>query len=119
MVKVLVADDSDAIRFVLKEILSLEKHTVTEATNGEEAVDKFFKNQPDVLILDLSLPKKDGFSVIKEIISKNAKAKILVLSGTDDKETIDQCLNSGALAHIAKPFNHQKILEAVTLAVSK
>lgn len=119
MVEVLVADDSDAIRFVLKEILSLEEHTVTEATNGEEAVDKFFKNQPDVLILDLSLPKKDGLSVIKEIISKNAKAKILVLSGTDDKETIDQCLNYGALAHIAKPFNHQKILEAVTLAASK
>ena len=69
----MIADDSDAIRLVLKDILSIGKHTiVAEAVNGDEAVDLFFKKSPDLLLLDLAMPKKDGLTVDRKSTRLNS-----------------------------------------------
>ncbi|MFB5648960.1 MAG: response regulator, partial [Candidatus Nitrosomaritimum aestuariumsis] len=84
MANIMIADDSDAIRLVLKDILSIGNHTVVaEAIDGEEATDLFFKNSPDLLLLDLAMPKKDGLTVLKEIIEKNPQAKIVLITASD------------------------------------
>ncbi len=110
----MIADDSDAIRLVLKDILAIGKHTVVaEAVNGDEAVDLFFKTSPDVLLLDLAMPKKDGLSVLKEIIEKNSQAKIILSTASDDQKIITQCLQIGASSCVSKPFDFNEVLKQI------
>ena len=115
MANILVADDSDAIRLVLNDILSIGKHTIAgEASNGEEAVELFFKISPDLLLLDLAMPKKDGLTVVKEIMEKNPRAKIILITASDDQKIINQCLQFGALSCISKPFDINNVLKQIT-----
>ena len=110
----MIADDSDAIRLVLKDILAIGKHTViAEAVNGEEAVDLFLKNSPDLMLLDLAMPKKDGLTVLKEIIEKNSQAKIVLITASDDQKIINQCLQIGAVSCISKPFDFNEVLKQI------
>ena len=114
MANIMIADDSDAIRLVLKDILSIGKHTiVAEATNGDEAVDLFFENSPDLLLLDLAMPKKDGLTVLKEILGKDAQAKIVLITASDDQKIINQCLEIGATSCISKPFDFNSVLKQI------
>jgi len=110
----MIADDSDSIRLVLKDILSIGKHTiVAEAVNGDEAVDLFFKKLPDLLLLDLAMPKKDGLTVLKEIIEKDSQAKIVLITASDDQKIINQCLKIGASSYISKPFDFKAVLQQI------
>lgn len=110
----MIADDSDAIRLVLKDILSIGKHTVVaEATNGDEAVDLFFKSSSDLLLLDLAMPKKDGLTVLKEIMEKNPESKVILITASDDQKIIKQCLEMGALSYISKPFDFNEVLKQI------
>jgi len=114
MANIMIADDSDAIRLVLKDILEIGKHSVVaEATNGEEAIDLFFKITPDLLLLDLAMPKKDGLSVLKEIFQRNSKAKIVLITASDDQKIINQCLQIGASSCISKPFDFNNVLKQI------
>lgn len=114
MANIMIADDSDAIRLVLKDILSIGNHAVVaEATDGDEAVDLFFKNSPDLLLLDLAMPKKDGLTVLKEILEKNSQAKIVLVTASDDQKIINQCLEIGATSCISKPFDFNSVLKQI------
>lgn len=114
MANIMIADDSDAIRLVLKDILEIGKHSVVaEAINGEEAIDLYFKTNPDLLLLDLAMPKKDGLSVLKEILEKDSKAKIVLITASDDQKIINQCLQIGASSCISKPFDFKVVLKQI------
>ena len=116
----MIADDSDAIRLVLQDILSIGKHeVVSEATDGEEAIDFYQKHTPDVLLLDLAMPKKDGLTVVKEVMKTDPNAKIILITASDDQKIINQCLESGALSYISKPFDFNGVLKAITDALAK
>jgi two-component system chemotaxis response regulator CheY len=120
MAKVMIADDSDAIRLVLQDILSIGNHEiVAEATNGDEAVKKFSEVLPDVLLLDLAMPKKDGLGVLKEIISKHPQAKVILITASDNQNIINECLKAGASAFISKPFDFGQVLKLIGELVSK
>ncbi len=119
MAKVLVADDSDAIRQVLLDILLIGKHElVGEAIDGSEAVEKFNELQPDLLLLDLAMPKKDGLTVVKEIIEFNPDARIVLITASDNQFIITQCLEAGAIASISKPFNFDEVLKVISDALT-
>ncbi len=114
MAKIMIADDSDAIRLVLRDILSIGDHEVlTDAIDGAEAVDFYQKNNPDVLLLDLAMPKKDGLTVVKEIIQIDPNAKIILITASDDQKIISQCLENGASSYISKPFDFNGVLKAI------
>ena len=114
MVRVMVADDSDAIRMVLQDILSIGKHEiVAEATNGAETVERFSQTNPDVLLLDLAMPKKDGLTVVKEIMTTYPKAKIILITASDNQNVINECLEAGASAFISKPFDFDHVLKLI------
>jgi len=116
----MIADDSDAIRLVFKDILSIGDHSVVcEAKDGAESVDLFFKFNPDLLLLDLAMPKKDGLTVVKEILSKDPKAKIVLITASDDQKVIQQCLDFGALSYISKPFDFNSILKVISDILAK
>ncbi len=119
MAKIMVADDSDAIRQVLEDILTIGKHElVGEATDGVEAVEKFNQIQPELLLLDLAMPKKDGLAVVKEIKEYNSDAKIVLITASDNQSIIKQCLDAGALASISKPFDFDKVLKVISETLS-
>lgn len=119
MAKVLVADDSDAIRQVLHDILIIGKHElVGEAIDGNEAVEKYNQLQPDLLLLDLAMPKKDGLTVVKEIIEFYPDARILLITASDNQFIITQCLEAGAIASISKPFDFDKVLKVISDALT-
>ena len=120
MGNIMIADDSDAIRLVLKDILSIGDHTVTgEAKDGAEAVEIFQQVNPDLLLLDLAMPKKDGLAVVKEIIAQNPSAKIILITASDDQKIIQQCLDSGARSFISKPFDFNNVLKAISDILAK
>ncbi len=115
MARIMVTDDSDAIRMVLKDILEIGHHElVAEATNGMEAVEKFSKTKPDLLLLDLAMPKKDGMSALKEILARNPSAKIIMITASDNLSTMTECINAGALAYLLKPFNFEDVLKTIS-----
>jgi two-component system, chemotaxis family, chemotaxis protein CheY len=120
MAKIMIADDSDAIRLVLKDILSIGDHTVLgEATDGAEAVTVFSQLNPDLLLLDLAMPKKDGLTVVKEIIAQHPTAKIILITASDDQKIIQACLDSGARSYISKPFDFNNVLKSISDILAK
>ena len=115
MAKVLIADDSETIRLVLNDILLIGEHEiVAEACNGAEAVDFYRQHNPEILLLDLAMPKKDGLTVVKEIIEYDPNAKIILITASDDQKIISKCLEHGAISHIAKPFDFNAVLKTIT-----
>ena len=120
MANIMIADDSDAIRLVLRDILTIDDHAiVSEAKDGQEAIDKFPQVNPDLMLLDLAMPKKDGLSVVKEIIAQNPTAKIVLITASDDQKIIQQCLDSGASSYISKPFDFNNVLKTVSDILAK
>lgn len=120
MARVMIADDSDAIRLVLQDILSIGNHeVVAEAVNGEEAIAKFSESTPDVLLLDLAMPKKDGLTVLKEIMSKHPDAKVILITASDNQNVINECLKIGASSFISKPFDFDHVLKTISETVAK
>ncbi len=120
MARVMIADDSDAIRLVLQDILSIGNHEiVAEAINGNEAVQKFSKVLPDILLLDLAMPKKDGLLVLKEIMTNHPNAKVILITASDNQAVINECLEVGASAFISKPFDFGHVLKLIDEIVAK
>ena len=120
MGNIMIADDSNAIRLVLKDILLIGDHTVMgEAKDGAEAVELFSKVNPDLLLLDLAMPKKDGLTVVREIITQNPTAKIILITASDDQKIIQQCLDSGAISFISKPFDFNNVLKVISDILAK
>ena len=114
MANIMIADDSAAIRLVLRDLLGIGKHSVVaEAINGEEAVDMYFKTGPDLLLLDLAMPKKDGLTVLKEIMEKDSNAKVVLITASDDQKIINQCLEIGAISAISKPFDFNIVIKQI------
>ncbi len=119
MARIMIADDSDSVRLVLKDILSIGKFELTgEAIDGAQAVEKFNEIKPDLLLLDLAMPKKDGLTVIKEIMASHPDAKIIVITATDNQKLINDCRQQGAKDCIIKPFDFQKVLQSIKSVLS-
>ncbi len=119
MARVMVADDSEAIRLVLRDILAIGKHElVYEAVNGEDTIDGYLKTKPEVLLLDLAMPKKSGLDIIRELKPKFPELKIIIVSASSDDKLISQCIKEGASNFISKPFVSEKILKTISETVS-
>lgn len=111
----MIADDSDAIRMVLKDILIIGKHEfVAEASNGLEAFEQFKKTNPDLVLLDVAMPKKDGLTVLREIITYKPDAKVIMITASDNQVTMRECIGVGAVAYILKPFNFEDVLHKIS-----
>ena len=114
MANIMIADDSDAIRLVLQDIIEIGNHKLAaEAKDGQETTDMYKSVNPDILLLDLAMPKKDGLEVVKEVISMQPDAKIILITASDNQKIINQCLEAGAVSNISKPFDFDKVLQVI------
>ncbi len=102
--KVLIADDHailrDGIRYLITRMKNMK--VVGEAVSGLEAFQKFEDLQPDLLILDISLPDKNGMQVAQQILTKSPEANIIILSMYDEDEYINRCLELGVKGYVVK-----------------
>ncbi|MBR1861101.1 MAG: response regulator transcription factor [Lachnospiraceae bacterium] len=110
--KILIADDEAEIRSLIKLYLENESYEVLEAGNGLEALSSFEKNSPDMCILDIMMPGKDGYEVLKEI-RKKSNIPVLILSAKDEYSEKILGLNLGADDYLSKPFNPLEITARV------
>ncbi len=120
MARVMIADDSEAVRLTLKDMVSIGKHElVAEAGDGVETIEKFTASKPDVLLLDVAMPRKDGLTVLKEIKKTYPNAKIIIITALEDMTMVQDCVAAGALAYIMKPFDVEKVLQSISFAVQE
>jgi two-component system chemotaxis response regulator CheY len=119
MARVMIAEDSSATREMLRDSLEIGRHEiVAEATDGIETIQKYTATNPDVLLLDVSMPRKDGMSALREIMSSNPDAKIIMITADDNLSTIHQSSEAGAQAYLVKPFSSEEVLTAITMALN-
>jgi DNA-binding NarL/FixJ family response regulator len=112
--RVLLCDDSPQIRELLRIVLELEGNEVVgEAGNGREAVEEAERLQPDVVLLDLSMPVMDGLEALPEIRRVAPEARIIVLSGFDNDRLVSQALALGADQYVPKGGDPNEIVDAV------
>jgi two-component system, NarL family, response regulator len=117
-ITIVVADDHPAIREGLVKILESEKDIkiVAEAEDGEEACVLYDQFLPDVLILDLRLPKKDGIQVLHQLMSRRlSKPRVIIMTSYDSEHDICQAARAGVKAFLLKVADPQQIREAVRL----
>ena len=112
MNKILIVEDEMEIRNILKLYLLKEGYDVTEAEDGEVAIKLFYEKPFDLVILDIMLPKKDGWSVLREI-KKYSSVPVMILSARDDDEDELFGFEIGTDEYITKPFNNKILLARI------
>lgn len=114
MPKVLIADDAAFMRMMLKDILSNNGYEVVgEAANGQEAIEKYQQLSPDLVTMDITMPVCDGIQALKQIISINAGAKVVMCSAMGQQAMVIESIQSGAKDFIVKPFQPERVLESI------
>ncbi len=117
---ILITDDTAFMRMTLKNILSKNGFDiVAEAQDGVEAVSKYKEEKPDLVTMDITMPNMDGIEAIKEIMEFDGGAKIIVCSAMGQKSLVIEALGAGAKDFIVKPFEPDRILEAVQKALEE
>ena len=113
-IKILVTDDSILARKQLKDIIStLGSPVFIDAKDGQDAIDKYKENQPDLVFLDIVMPKKDGNTAIEEIIAYDPKATIIIASSVGTQSQLKLALSAGAKDFIQKPLNKDQVIGVV------
>jgi response regulator NasT len=117
--RVLIAEDEALIRLDLAEMLREEGYEVVgEAGDGQEAVELAEKLNPDLVIMDVKMPRRDGISAAAEIASKRI-APIVVLTAFSQRDLVERARDAGAMAYLVKPFSINDLIPAIELAVSR
>ena len=112
--KLMIVDDSNIIRSKITRTLSQHNmEVVATASNGEEAISLFAKTTPDVVTMDLTMPRMDGLECIRALRKLNSNVHILVVSALADKATAVQALKEGAQGFLCKPFSEADLTEAM------
>jgi len=115
MIKILIADDHAIVREGLKQILSQtpDMVVVAEASNGQEALDKLARNNIDLIVLDISMPGKDGLDVLSEIMSKRPQLPVLILSMYPAEQYAVRVLKAGASGYLTKESAPDELVKAI------
>ncbi|WP_339812278.1 response regulator transcription factor [uncultured Imperialibacter sp.] len=114
-IRVVLADDHEIVRNGIKILLESEGdlEVVGEASDGQEALDECKSKQPDILIVDINMPKMNGIETIRQLKSYSPTTKALVLSMHEDEEYILQSVEMGATGYLLKGSNKQEFLKAI------
>ncbi len=111
--RILFAEDEMDLNHIVTKSLEEEKYSVDSCTDGQEAIDCFSAAEYDVVILDVMMPQKDGYEVLKEIRSQNSRVPVLFLTAKDAIEERVRGLDAGANDYLVKPFSLEELLARV------
>lgn len=112
--RILVVDDAAFMRMMIKDILTKNGYTVVgEAENGAKAIEKYKELKPDLVIMDITMPEVDGIEAVKGIKKIDANANIIMCSAMGQQSMVIESIQAGAKDFIVKPFQSERVLEAV------
>ncbi len=116
--RVLICDDAAFMRMMIKDILTKNGYEVAgEAENGAKAVEKYSETKPDLVLMDITMPEMDGIQALKKIKESDASASVIMCSAMGQQAMVIEAIQSGAKDFIVKPFQAERVLEAVRKVV--
>jgi len=120
MPRVLIIDDSAVERAIIAKVMGSLGYSISEANDGEEGEQKAIDEKPDLIVLDVVMPKKDGFQVCRNLKKIPETEKIPVIMITSKNQDSDKFwgLRQGAVAYLTKPFNDKDLIDTVNKAMS-
>ena len=120
MAKILLVDDAAFMRMMVKNTLNENGYTDTyEASDGAEAVNKYAEIQPDLVIMDITMPNMDGLEALKAISKADPNASIVMCSAMGQEAMVIEAIKSGAKDFIVKPFKPDRIIKTVSSIVGQ
>ncbi len=115
---ILIVDDASFMRMMIKDILTKNGFEVVgEAENGVKAVEKYKELDPELVIMDITMPEMDGIQAVKEIKNINQNAKIVMCSAMGQQSMVIEAIQAGAKDFIVKPFQADRVVEAVKKSI--
>ena len=115
---ILKVDDAAFMRMMIKDILSKNGYNVAgEAENGAKAVEKYKELSPDLVLMDITMPEMDGIQALKAIKGVDSGAKVIMCSAMGQQAMVIESIQAGAKDFIVKPFQQDRVLEAVKKVV--
>ncbi len=116
--RILISDDAAFMRMMIKDILTKAGYEVAgEAENGSKAVEKYNELKPDLVLMDITMPEMDGIEALKAIRAADASANVIMCSAMGQQAMVIDAIQSGAKDFIVKPFQADRVLEAVKKVV--
>ncbi|MDG2052074.1 MAG: response regulator [Myxococcota bacterium] len=120
MATVLIADDASFMRQMIREIIEPEGYeVVSEANNGVEAVERFEEFSPDIVTMDIVMPKQSGIDAVKDILFRYPAARIVMCSALGQETLVMESLEAGAMDFIVKPFKPESVLGTLEKILEK
>jgi CheY-like chemotaxis protein len=113
--RILTVDDSKVMRMMIKNALKDSGFEILEASCGQEGIESAAKNQPDLIILDITMPDLNGIEVLEHLrkSSSNSKTPVIMLTAESDEKTVQRASSLGVSGYIAKPFTIDRVTKAV------
>lgn len=116
---ILVVDDARVMRNIIKKSLSAsDSFNLIEATNGRDAVAAYKQNTPDLVTMDITMDIQNGVEAAREILAFDAKARIIMVTALGQEKLLSECIEMGVKDYILKPFTPERIVSAITKALS-
>jgi len=120
MARILVADDASFMRQMIREIVEMEGHeVVAEASDGIEAIDQFKNHHPDVVTMDIVMPRRSGIDAVKTIIEFDPTARVVMCSALGQETLVTEALQAGARDFIVKPFKPDSVVNTLKKVLEK
>lgn len=113
MTKILIVDDAEFLRVRISKMLSGDGFDVIQAENGARAVELYKENNPDLVLMDITMPEMDGLTALKHIREFDAAAKVIMLTALGQESVVLEAIKSGARDFIVKPFEHERVINAI------
>nr|WP_250230235.1 response regulator [Anaeropeptidivorans aminofermentans] len=114
MKRIMIVDDSLIMRINLKKIFEKQGHqVVAEASNGQEAVEKYMSAHPDLVTMDITMPQLDGISALQKIHTLDKNACVVMISALGQEIKIIEAINKGAKHYIIKPFKEDTVVNII------
>ena len=115
---ILICDDAAFMRMMIKDILTKNGYNVAgEAENGAKAVEKYAELKPDLVLMDITMPEMDGIEALKKIKASDSSASVIMCSAMGQQAMVIESIQSGAKDFIVKPFQADRVIEAVQKVV--
>ena len=118
--RVLIADDASFMRQMIREIIEPEGYEVVgEATDGVEAVEQYQRLHPDIVTMDIVMPKRSGIDAVRGILEKSPGARVVMCSALGQETLVMEALQAGAKDFIVKPFKPDNVLATLKKTLEK
>jgi len=117
--RILIVDDAAFMRMMIKDILSKNGYEVVgEANDGIQAIEKYKELKPDLVTMDITMPEMDGITALKQIKGIDSNAKVIMCSAMGQQAMVIDAIQAGAKDFIVKPFQADRVIEAINKTLS-